>query len=218
MSTKTHRSPKIAPGYSAKEWRALKLDPDTPHWPDWEQAIAMFDARIRQRFFAPVDALIDFEAQREEKTVGFTILAIDCLVIETLQGFRQGIVKHNGKSETLFVNFLIGWDVFKRYVPPNGDAEKLAKRIYSDCRCALLHSGATDGELRVGVTGPVFRFKDGHVQGINRTSFHSSLRSEFDGYLAALRTPDGGTLRRNFKKKMDAIAGGGDPRAGSEST
>jgi hypothetical protein len=76
-----------------------------------------------------------------------------------------------------------------------------------DCRCALLHSGATDGELRVGVSGPAFRFKDSHVRAINRTSFHRALANEFEGYLLALRSGQAKALRENFKKKMDAICG-----------
>lgn len=202
-----HRPHKIAPGISAKQWKALRLEPDEPGSADWQTAIAIFEARMRRRFFAPVDALIEFEEGRTEKTFGFAILAINCLVIETLQGFREGIINHNGKSKSLFIRFLTEWDVFKSCLPEPADAEKLAERVYLDCRCALLHSGATDGQLRVGVSGPAFRFNDGHVQSINRTSLHENLKRAFEGYLAGLRAADGVVLRRYFKKKMDAISG-----------
>jgi hypothetical protein len=173
----------------------------------WQTAIAIFEARMRGRFFAPVDAIIALEEAKKEETFGFAILAIDCLVIETLQGFREGVADHDGKSGRLFTNFLIGWESFESCVPRDADARKLAKSVYSHCRCALLHSGATDGELRVGISGPTFRFNGDRVEWINRTSLHQNLKREFDAYLASLRSEASGEPRRNFKKKMDAISG-----------
>ncbi len=201
----SHRPIKIAPGFSAKQWQGLHLDPGTPGTTDWEKALAMFEARMRRRFFEPAEALIGLDDARSDKTFGFAILAIDCLVIETLQGFRDGIVNHNGKSKKLFKDFLLRWDAFTNCLQPQANAGELAERVYLDCRCALLHSGATDGALRVGVSGPAFRFKDSHVQAINRTSFHRALAKEFEGYLLALRNADAKELREHFKKKMDAI-------------
>jgi len=200
---------KIARGYSAEEWRALRLEPEAPGSADWETAIAIFDARMRGRFFAPIDALIAIEKSKKEKTFGFAILAIDCLVIETLQGFREGIINHDRRSKELFTGFLTRWDAFKSCLPRGGNAEKLALRVYFDCRCALLHSGATDGELRLGISGLTFRFNGGHVQWINRTSLHENLKREFDYYVASLRSKGCERLRSNFKKKMDAISGVG---------
>jgi hypothetical protein len=92
----SHRPLRIAPGVSAKQWQGLHLDPGTPGTADWEKALAMFEARMRRRFFEPAEALIGLDDARSEKTFGFAVLSIDCLVIETLQGFREGIVNHNG--------------------------------------------------------------------------------------------------------------------------
>lgn len=202
-----HRPVKIAPGYSAKDWQALALDPHVPGTADWQRAIAIFEARMRRRFFEPADALIRAEEGKSEKTFGFAVLAVDCLVIETLQGFRAGIINHNGQSKRLFTDFLKGWQAFQACLPDQADASTLADRVYADCRCALLHSGATDGELRVGVTGPTFKFGDGHVRSINRTQLHKCLRKEFDAYIHLLKTQGANLLRKNFKTKMDAICG-----------
>ena len=72
----------IAPGYTVGCWKRLKLDPDVPNSDDWEKAVKIFDARIRKRFFHPVDVLIEHQSH-SKKTFGFAILAIDFLVIET---------------------------------------------------------------------------------------------------------------------------------------
>lgn len=76
----------IAPGYTVCCWKNLSLDPDQPNSQDWKKALEIFDARIRCRFLDPADALIAYEANYSRKKFGFAILAIDCLVIETLQG------------------------------------------------------------------------------------------------------------------------------------
>lgn len=83
----------------------------------------------------------------------------------------------------------------------------LAKLVYKDCRCALLHSGCTANGLRVGISGKTFAFKGGGALKINRTALHKGLKARFEGYLADLVAPEGRKLRENFKKKMDAICG-----------
>lgn len=197
----------IAPGFTVGCWKTLTLDPGTSDSSDWKRAFQIFDARIRCRFFDPVDELIKCDQQRPRKTFGFAILAIDFLVIETLQGFYDGTPNHNGKSKELFTKFLTRWDTFEKCVPTSGDPKQLAEQVYRNYRCALHHSGATDGAFRVGVSGPVFAFKSGHEVKINRTLLHANLKCEFAAYLRELRVQEGKELRCRFKRKMDAICG-----------
>jgi hypothetical protein len=74
----------IAPGIEAEKWQALKLD--DPASPDWPEAIRILEARICERFIDPVDHLIATEQVKPlaERRFGFTVLAVDCLLIETL--------------------------------------------------------------------------------------------------------------------------------------
>lgn len=197
----------IAPGYSVKCWAKLKLDPSVPSSADWENALQIFDARIRHRFFDPVDELIKLEQSKSRKTFGFAILAIDFLVIETLQGFREGVTDHTGKSKCLFTNFLKQWGSFTECLPKTGASDNYAIKIYKAYRCALHHSGATNGAFRVGVSGPVFAFETDHEVKINRTCLHENLKREFDAYLVELRKPSEKSLRCNFIKKMNAVCG-----------
>lgn len=193
----------IAPGYTVRDWKALDLDGgDTAQW---ATAIRIFETRIRRRFIEPVDLLIAHEIGQERGTFGFAILAIDCLLVETLQGFRDGCVKHHGKalkgkrsrSEELIVTFL---------------SERLDSwfnattgvKFYKHCRCAIHHSGQTDGDFRVRRSGALITF-DGDGVTVNRTAFHEALKHEFDIYLAELSDTSQSGPRANFKKKMDAI-------------
>jgi len=197
----------VAPGFTVKLWKGLALDPDVPKCADWQKAIDIFDARVRCRFLNPVDELLRLEESRPLKTFGFTILAIDFLVIETLQGFREGVIDHTSKSKHLITNFLMQWTSFTARLPVKADAHGYACKIYKAYRCALHHSGATDGAFRVGISGPMVDFKTDHEVKINRSCFHQKLKREFDGYLVDLSKTDKRELRCNFRKKMNAICG-----------
>jgi hypothetical protein len=169
-----------SPGYTVGDWMRLNLKSDEPDAPDWERALTIFDARIRRRFLDPVDELIKIDKTRSPQTFSFAILAIDFLIIETLQGFREGKTEHKGKdvSKNLIVNFLTQWDVFDSCLPQDVVPIESAERIYKGYRCALHHSGSTDGAMFVGISGPVFALENMCKVKINRTSLHQNLKCE----------------------------------------
>ncbi|HTW35392.1 MAG TPA: hypothetical protein VMD53_12310 [Rhizomicrobium sp.] len=201
----------IAPGHTVGKWKSLSLaDLDAHESPDGKSAFTILGDRIRLRFFDPVDALIRAECGRNPKRFGFAILAIDCLVIETLQAFRCGVCNHHGKSGELFERFLTQWDAFTTCLPNGTDAagaKQFAQRFYTGYRCGLHHAGGTDQALRVRADGPAFEFTNQNEMRVNRTLLHQALVREFDGYLSSLREPSGCALRKNFRSKMDYIAG-----------
>jgi hypothetical protein len=92
----------IAPYFRASDWKKLNLtNPAAPKAADWQKAISTFASRIEARFFDPVDVLVAAEVGKKRKKYGFATLAIDCLLIETLQGFYEGVSDHNRKSGPL---------------------------------------------------------------------------------------------------------------------
>ncbi len=196
----------IAPGYTVADWS--RLDLQSAQSPDWTKAIEIFDARIRRRFIDPADVLIAHEIGLERGTFGFAILAIDCLVVETLQGFREGCIKHHGKalsgsrsrSEELFVNFL-----HQRFQQHFTEAQGTA--LYKRCRCAIHHSGQTEGDLRVSRSGLLVEFLDNSRMVVNRTAFHNAVKGEFESYMQALRDGVDVQLRTNFRNKMNSVCG-----------
>jgi hypothetical protein len=93
----------IAPGITVADWQRLNLaDMQSADWPN---AIDIFDAPIRRRFIEPVDVLIAHEIGQERGSFGFAILAIDCLLVETLQRFYEGRTQ-NGDNGRLIKTFL----------------------------------------------------------------------------------------------------------------
>ncbi|PLU21097.1 hypothetical protein BMJ20_33535 [Sinorhizobium medicae] len=179
---------------------------DNPTEANWLKAADILKDRIEGRFLKPAQALIDAGEDDASTRFGFAILALDFLVIETVQGFREGLTNHDKNSTRLFKNFLLQWDQFQASVAGRGDKEKEDKalELYIQGRCALHHSGTTD-KLIVGRRGDMLKFNgDGTIQ-VNRTEFHKLLTHEFNRYMAGLRNPTSVDLRANLKNKMDAI-------------
>ena len=194
----------IAPDITVDDWHRLQETEDDRV--RWAKEIRILDARIRRRFIEPVDVLIAHEIGLERGAFGFAILAIDCLLVETLQGFREGPLSHDGQSKRLFRTFL--GEQLTDHFKDGKDAGSKADQFYARCRCGIHHSGQTDGDFRVLRSGPLILFNanDDSVF-VNRTAFHDALKQVFDRYQVELADPSQGQLRSNFRQKMNSICG-----------
>ncbi|WP_072394240.1 hypothetical protein [Hyphomicrobium sp. CS1GBMeth3] len=192
----------IALGHTAADWKRLKLDPHARDTSDWKTAIAMLRARMEDRFFSPVQLLIDTQVPCKQ-VHGFVVLAIDCLRMEMLQGFRKGLKDHKGKSGELFERFLVAWPVFPENLPATKAASAWAREVYVSCRCALLHSGCSNG-FTVGISGEAFTFDDEALRDINRTKLHAEIELVYNAYFEDLLKSEKSDLRANFLR-MDVI-------------
>lgn len=190
----------IAPGFRASKWHKLRLDDVAST--DWETAIGVLDRRIRERYLEPTDFLIAAEREKPaiERKFGFTILAIDCLLIETLGAFLEGLTDTSGKSRDTFCKFLTTRPQFC-----HDFSKDLAEQFYSEFRCGILHQAELGGSSKVWSVGPLLR-KVGPSVVVNRTELHTRLKSEFASYLDELRNATNDGLRVNFRRKMDFIA------------
>jgi hypothetical protein len=199
------RSLQISPKYTVDFWRGLELDADNPKQEEWLKAVDVLRDRIQGRFIKPAQTLIDVDKASKQHTFGFAILALDCLVIETIQGFREGVPNHQGHSTRLFKTFLSAWPPFVACLDEGMVAVDKAEEFYKQGRCALHHSGATE-RMTVRISGPMIKFDNGDLT-VNRTLFHTELVAEFDRYLAALANPASVDLRKKFLSKMNPICG-----------
>ncbi|MGO7324042.1 hypothetical protein GUK30_32960 [Rhizobium leguminosarum] len=205
MSDTTSRSLQISPKYTVEFWRGLDLDPENPKQDHWLKAIDVLRDRIGERFIKPAQTLIDVDKDSKPHTFGFAILALDCLVLETIEGFKQGVINHNGQSTRLFKDFLSNWQPFIDCLGNGMVATTKAGEFYSQGRCALHHSGTTD-KMTVGISGPMVRFENGQIF-VNRTVFHSELEAELKRYLAVLADPNSVDQRKRFLLKMNSVCG-----------
>ncbi len=191
---------KISSKHYISDWKNLNLD--EPQSPDWVEAIEIFKDRIAGRFIVPINALIKYERSRQpcERRCGFVIMAIDCLLIETLQAFRWGklLSEYDPTEASLIVKFLrksprFNWEDWKAY------------RFCKDIRNGILHQAETKNDSLIRSDGPLVT-GDENENGliINRTKFHEQVEGAFTDYLDELREESRTELRDNFRKKMAA--------------
>lgn len=190
----------IAPNFEAAKWRTLALD--DPASPDWEVAISVLDRRIRERYLAPADFLISSEEETSatERRFGFAVLAIDCLLVETLGAFIDGLEETTNRSKETFCKFLTSRPTFRQLF-----SQALAEKFYKEFRCGVLHQAEVGGNSKVWSVGPLVRTEGDSII-VNRNEFHGGLKSEFTAYLGELRDTRNAQLRANFRKKMNFIA------------
>jgi len=190
----------IAPGVDAATWQALKLDDAGS--PDWVVAVQILEGRIRERFIEPVDYLIAAEESKPAiaRRFGFTVLAVDCLLVETLGAFIDGLEDTEGQSGPTFCKFLTTKPLFAADF-----TEDLARQFYKEFRCGILHQAEIGGGSKVWSVGPLIRADGGRII-VNRNEFHKRLEKEFQNYLAELRNPAHADRRSKFRRKMDFIS------------
>lgn len=191
----------IAPKFTAQDWEELDLS--SPDSFDWDKAIASLQSRINERYIEPVDLLISHESGKHysERRFGFTIIAIDCLLIETLKSFIDGSNEtKRGDGCKVFVEYLIQAKNLGNHFTP-----KLAERFYKEYRNGILHQAQTKNGARIWSEFEVVSEVDGSMI-INRTEFHRLLKEDFNHYISMLKSDEHEDLRQNFISKMNFIA------------
>jgi hypothetical protein len=181
----------ISPRFEAEDWRLLDLS----HEAGWKRAAVILDDRINGRFLRMVERIEDVEFS------GFASLALDCLLIETLQQFKEGVEDTpRRKAKEYFQKFLTS-------APFGGNFDAdTAGMFYDQFRCGILHQAELKGSSKVWKVGRmVRRADDGNGLTVNHKALHAALRTAFASYLLELRRGRDQTLRDNFKKKMDLI-------------
>ncbi|MDZ4252515.1 MAG: hypothetical protein U1A72_08065 [Sulfuritalea sp.] len=141
--------------------------------------------RFEERYFKPLEDSVSKH--------GFTILAVACLVIETLESFYQGRADTHGKSAKMFSDFL-------RRETPLKVFGSSCNWFFKDIRCAILHQGEVRGGWRIWRKGPLL---DMNGKTINATQFLRELRKAVAGYVNELQQND--ECWRKFRKKMNAV-------------
>jgi hypothetical protein len=177
----SHQSTKLSKSCTVARYLSLQGAKD-------REAIADFVVeRFEERYLDPV------EANPKTKN-GFTIMAVSCLMIESLESFRHGWKDTRSKSELAFCSFFSHWDVFSEFRPVSGE-------FYKHVRCGILHQAETNGGWRIIRNGPI---RAGTT--INATKFSASLRHVLKSYASSLRTEDWESESwQNFRNKMRAI-------------
>jgi len=190
----------IAKGIKATDYK--KLDLSDYKNPDWDLAFGYLSQRLEDRYIEPAEVLRNAEQSLSpsKKKYGFTILAIDCLLCETLQCFYEGRIVSNG-SKAVFARFLMQRTNFSPFFTSKSEAED----FYTNFRCGILHQAQTQGKTKIYAVGSLISKHDGYTI-VNRERFHEYVKKEKQIYLDLLKARANTKLLRYFKTKMDAIA------------
>jgi hypothetical protein len=117
---------KISPHYTEKQWNDAFDGGE-----NWNAAIDIVEDRIRGRWLTWADQIVD------ERYSGFAVLALDCIVLESLWGFMNGNPFPQGQERQAYRNMLGGvhfrWndaeiDSFRRFCPQRPCARRRNKK------------------------------------------------------------------------------------------
>lgn len=155
-----------------------------------KDAIAKFIMeRVSERYITPM------RVERNKKN-GFTIMAVSCLLIETLESFYQGWPDSNNKSQLAFCNFFDRNQGF-------GSFRGQAQSFYKNVRCGILHQGETTGGWHIRRDGTIF---DKKTKTINAKIFHDEIEMVLSDYCVELRRSDwSAPIWKSLRKKMHSV-------------
>jgi hypothetical protein len=214
MTKKINNDILISPNYPVRKWEIdrIQLINDIHKNANsrslWEKAYNIFYQRIESRFISPIKWILQ---KRENRGEGFSIVALQCILIEFLESFYQGLVyttsenpkpfEYN-KSKKLFRDFLLSHEPFSRYFD-----RPLADGFYDNIRCGLLHEAKTkeNSLIKTSQNERIIGIMDDNRNLIvYRDQFYNGIIEYLSAYKHELM--DNHNLKINFIRKFDDIA------------
>ncbi len=149
--------------------------------------------RFYGRYIKPF--LFPDDRYRKHYKHGFAMMASSCLLIETLESFRNGWEKtpHDVGGDKVFENFFKRENAFRQF---------RGTRFYNNVRCGLLHQGEVTGGFTIQREGPLIDAK----KKINAQAFMKALEKSLARYKRELWAAEWDSeLWDNFRRKMRFI-------------
>ena len=195
--------------WTVDHWKALTFTTEE----DWKTAIEIFEDRINYRYLEAIRILQESDHEHYHKLTqrrfGFSMMALDCLLIETLAQFYKGLPESpTRKSRSFYISFL--WQdsfVLKSVF----DTEVKAQLFYETIRCGILHQAETKDSSTIWFWNneqPKLPFEitpDGIGLRIYWRNFHLLVINEYLSYSECLKTDRLPGYRDNFIRKMNFI-------------
>ena len=164
--------------------------------------VEFFRNRHEDRFFGPIDCLMD--AAQSHHGYGFSMMSVCCLLVETLQCYREGLPTTSSIEWKELLRIQRNESVPAQYklphsLPINGKQAFLrffaryktffpgidGGSFYANIRNGLLHQGQTKGGWTIDIQGSMLC--DPTSKNIHRNFFARQLRASFNDYLGELR-------------------------------
>ncbi len=195
---------------------------------DWERSIQLFITRFNRKFLNPIHNIIELRNLEGE---GFSIITIQCAIIEALAAFRAGKIYNHRispsspnfeyrDSKAIFVEFLNSASIFENNFfikdasgRPVKNTPFNADDFYSDVRCGLMHEARTKNNWIITATkrsvktDTIFLERRGDKIAILRTILHYRIKEYVTNYCDDLRNKDiyYNRLRKFLGRKLDHL-------------
>ena len=186
----------ISPRFSRRNYVDLGLNSESA--PDiWQNAVQIFEDRIKGRYLDPIYKLIDEDPNRN----GFSAMALMCLLVDTFMQFRFGLPQsENRKSKWNYIVFM------NKYL---NIREDISSKFYSDIRSGILHSAETrNGSYLIPddyITIEPLRIERKTILKVSVRGMFRDIVQYFQNYCNELMDANNVECRRNFITKMDDI-------------
>ena len=146
--------------------------------------------RFNERYIMPINNL------NPDEKHGFSIMAVSCLMIESLESFKLGYKDTKRISKETFIRFLSEEPEFKEF---SGYEES----FYTNVRCGILHQSETINGWKIIRKGVLF---DSKTKTINATKFLTKLEKTLNEYTTRLKAENWDSKSwRNLIKKLNFI-------------
>lgn len=178
---------------------------------DWATMIQIFQDRINFRYLKAIQELIEADYRQPTRRFGFSILALDCLLIETLAQFYDGFKNSEEARNELklnntqyYVRFLTQTSfVLKGFFDPAS-----AELFYKTIRCGILHQAETKRRSKILLKKGDLPFEvtdQGKGITVYRLRFHELVEEEFSEYCTCLKNDNPIGYRGKFNTKMNYV-------------
>ncbi len=160
---------KIAGNFQVSDWKTLKENlstTDVKNTKNWGKAFNIFEVRVKTRFLNPINEILRMNPD-EGKGEGFSVVALQCILIEFFEAFYYGKTFTTVKGKNIpddqynssyemyksfltadipFSNFFCNHDRDNKPAQPNQCTLISVEFFYKKFRCGLLHEAATKGK------------------------------------------------------------------------
>jgi hypothetical protein len=180
---------RLSPRFTEVDWREAFEGGER-----WDKAIDIVEDRIRGRWLRAGDILI----REIEPGLGLAVLALDCVVIESMWGFMNG--KPSPKKAQPVYREILGR-------PPFGFCSDQSDGFLANVRHGTIHDAETRARWIVAKASPpdaILRLNEHGGYTINRTRFHLALNELFGAWITELRNGDT-ALRSKMRERMNQI-------------
>lgn len=186
----------ISARYKKEDFIKLRLTM-TSNEEDWSKAISIFEDRIKGRYLDVIDRIID---DRRLMIDGFSIMALNCLLIETLLQFKNGWDETQNSNSYHYSEFLM------EEFPQTFININLARKFYRDIRCGILHSAQTKNGSQLTIDKEyVIKFiytSRGKSISVDVVGISKMIKDYFFSYVEKLKDCRNEDKRYCFLKKM----------------